>query len=247
MEKIYGFVPFAIQPGKTDAFIEAASECHKAALVDLTGTQCYEWFLNADGTQGYVIEVYDDPAAVAHHSKMMSGRVEFVRQVAEMKIHFAGDVPLPLQDRMRAKLGEVDYLGPRAFGRMSNPSPDRTPPLGDERIYALAWFRPREGKAAEFLALARQSYETACEHDPGTYGYEWFFDDHGNAIALDIYRDPAAMMVHMANCGSVMQQILQIVDCKTIVFGALPPEVEARLRPELGISRFPRRLHGVCD
>ncbi|WP_068076762.1 antibiotic biosynthesis monooxygenase [Novosphingobium lentum] len=246
MEKIYGFVPIAIAEGQTDAFIAGAQGCHEAALADLTGTQAYEWFLSADGREAYVIEVYDDPAAVAHHSKMMDGRVAKLRDIAKFEITFAGNVPQMLQDRMADVLGDVEYAGPLAFGRMTEATPHRTPPAGDDRIYALAWFRPKQGMAAKLRDLARQAFDKACAADPGTHGYEWFFADDGSCMALDIYHDGAAMLAHMANCGPIMGQILAIAEARTIVFGALPPELESRLRPELGITRFARRLHGVA-
>lgn len=246
MDKIYGFVPIAIDHGQTEAFIAGARGCHEAALPDLTGTPVYEWFLSDDGRQAYVIEVYDDAAAVAHHSRMMDGRVARLREFSRFEITFAGAVPQPLRNRMAAVLGDVTYIGPRAFGRMTEPTAHRIPPAGDDRIYALAWFRPHPEKSAQFRDLARQSYDRAVAADPGTWGYEWFFDDDGNCLAFDIYENPQAMLAHMANCGPIMGQILQIADSRTIVFGALPPEIEARLRPELGITRFRRRLHGVA-
>lgn len=246
MEKIYGFVPIAIAEGQTDAFVAGARACHEAALPDLTGTQAYEWFLSDDGRQAYVIEVYDDPAAVAHHSKMMDGRVAKLREIASFAITFAGAVPQALRERMASVLGKVDYVGPRAFGRMSQPTPHRVLLPGAERIYAVARFRPHPGTEAALRDLARQSYEQACAADPGTWGYEWFFADDGSCLALDIYENPQAMLAHMANCGPLMGQILKIADSETIVFGALPAEIESRLRPELGITRFRRRLHGVA-
>ncbi|WP_176593561.1 antibiotic biosynthesis monooxygenase [Sphingobium sp. EM0848] len=245
MEKIYGFVSITVHEGRTDAFVTAARACHEAILPDITGTHYYEWYLSADGQQAYVIEVYDDPPAMALHGKMLDGRVSGVMEQADLRISFAGDVPDAVRERMRLKLGTVDYVGPRAFGRMNEPVPHRVPPAGDERVCALAWFRPHAGKAEAFRELARQSHERACERDPGTLGYEWFFDPDGNCVALDVYRDPDAMLAHMGNCGPVMGQILQVADSRTIVFGALPPQIEGRLRPELGITRFPRRLHGI--
>ncbi len=245
MEKIYGFVPIDIHDGCTAAFIETARACHEAILPNIEGTQYYEWFLNEDGTKAYVLEVYDDSNGIALHGKMLDGRVSAVLEQATLRINFAGDVPEAVQDRMRQKLGEVSYSGRLSFGLMTEPSPHRVPPAGEERLYALAWFRPHEGKADQLRDLARQAFECARDKDPGTFGYEWFADADGNFVVLDVYRDPQAMLAHMANCGPIMGQILTIADSKTILFGALPAEIEQRLRPELGITRYPRRLHGI--
>lgn len=246
MDKIYGFVPIAIDAGRTQDFIDGARDCHDAALPDLTGTLLYEWYLSDDGRQAYVIEIYDDPAAVAHHSKMMDGRVARLRAYSTFEIIFAGNVPEALQDRMRGMLGSVEYAGSRAFGMVEGATLHRVPPAADEVVLALAWFRPRPGEAAALRALAAEAFERAVSLDPGTRMYEWFFDDAGNCVALDLYESPDAMLAHMANCGPVMSRILEVADSRTMVFGTLPDAVERRLRPELGITRFRRRLHGVA-
>lgn len=170
MEKIYGFVQFSISDGSLDAFIKAAAACHEAILPDITGTQYYEWFINADGTRGYVIEVFDDLAAVALHGRMLAGRMEEVMQHATLRIDIGGNAPEPIQERMWQKLGAFSYIGPRIHGLMQQPTPHREPPAADARIYALASFRPYPGKEAILADLARRSFEVARSLDPGTLG-----------------------------------------------------------------------------
>ncbi|MFX8848562.1 hypothetical protein ABTM68_19910, partial [Acinetobacter baumannii] len=88
----------------------------------------------------FVIEVYDDPAAIAHHSRMMDGRVGRLLDFATLRITFAGLVPEPLREQMRARLGAVEWFGRLAQGLMTEPAPHRAAAGGDGRIYALAWF-----------------------------------------------------------------------------------------------------------
>jgi quinol monooxygenase YgiN len=243
MEKIYGFVEVAIPEGRAQDFIAGARACHEAALPDLTGTQVYDWFLSEDGRSAWVLEVYDDPAALAHHSRMMAGRVDRLLAIAEFRMTFAGLVPQALQDRMRQRLTATGWFGRRAHGLMTQPTPHRVP-HGDP-ICALAWFTPREGQAETLRALAAESFAQARDHDPGTLGYEWFIDDTGRVLAMDIYADAAAMAAHMQNCGPIMARILQIADSRTLLFGDLPEALRGRLKPELGVQVFGRRLHGV--
>ena len=101
MEKIYGFVSIDIHEGQTEAFIERARACHDAAIPDLTGTQVYDWFLSADGRKAFVLEVYDNAEAVAHHGKMAGGKVGNLLDISDFRIMFAGDVPDVLVERMR--------------------------------------------------------------------------------------------------------------------------------------------------
>ena len=94
--------------------------------------------------------------------------------------------------------------------------------------------------------LAAQAFAKARDEDPGTLGYEWFFDSAGSAPAMDIYADAAAMAAYMQNCGAIMAQILDIADGRTVTFGDLADGLRARLKPGLAAEHFGRRLHGVA-
>lgn len=245
MEKIYGFVRIDIHPGQTDAFLEVAAQCFARAVPDLAGTELYEWFLSPDGRQAWVLEVYDDVEAIAHHGRMLRGKSSELRDHADIAITFAGAVPDTIIERMRERLGAAELFGPRSAGLLDAPTPHRSLPESDGRIMALAWFDPHPGKEADLRALAMTGFEKARSSDPGTMAYEWFFDNKGRALALDVYRDVDAMLAHMTNCGPVMAEILKISTSRTNLFGALPEPMWDRMRPELGITQFPRRLQGI--
>ena len=245
MEKIYGFVHIAIDAGHADDFRAGAAACHAAALPDLTGTELYEWFVSDDGREAWVIEVYDDPAAVAHHGKMMHGRSARLREFAQFDIIFGGHLRPGMLEAFRERLGTVCRFGRLVHGLLTEPVAHRDPAGPAEQVCALAWFTPRPGQATRLRALASETFARARDGDPGTLAYEWFFDDAGRALVLDVYRDGAAMLAHMRNCGPIMGEIVKIADSRTILFGEVPAAIEDRLRPELGITRVRRRLHGV--
>ena len=245
MEKIYGFVRMDIHPGQTDAFVAIGAECVSRAMPDLAGTELYEWYLSDDGRQAWVLEVYDDEEAIAHHSHMLQGKSTELRAHADIAITFAGAVPEALVARMRERLGDAGMFGRRSTGLLDKAASHRDPGAGTDHIMALAWFEPNEGKGEALRELAAASFEMARSSDPGTLAYEWFFDDAGRALALDIYRDADAMLAHMGNCGPIMAEILKISTSRTNLFGTLPVNMQARMRPELGITQFQRRLYGV--
>jgi quinol monooxygenase YgiN len=246
MEKIYALVTMRVEPGHTEAFIAAARACHDAASQDLAGTHAYEWFLSDDGLTATVVEAYDDAEALAHHGRVAGPAVAGIREHARLAIEFAGDVPKPVLDRMRERLGDVPFRGRRILGRMSEPSVGRLGTQDGKLIVATASFTVHPGEEARFRGLAEECFDRVVANEPGTIGYEWFLSENGReCLTIDIYRDADALSAHMANAGPVMARIIPVVDSRTAIYGAVPPEVRARLKPELGTIWGGRQLHGV--
>ena len=246
MEKIYVLVTMDVKPGHCNEFIDAGGGCHEAAGRDLTGTHAYEWFLSDDRATGMVVEVYDDAEALAHHSRMAGAAAGQVKQHAGTAIEMAGAVPPPMLERMRERLGNVRFAGRRILGRMTEPAPGGLGTQDGKLVIALAHFTVHAGKEAEFRALAEECFARVVTNEPGTVGYEWFLsDDDRECLTIDVYADADALRAHMANAGPVMARIIPIVDSRTAIYGAVPDEVRARLKPELGTVWGGRQLHGL--
>ncbi|MET0658312.1 MAG: antibiotic biosynthesis monooxygenase [Steroidobacteraceae bacterium] len=246
MEKIFAIVRMKLAPGVTEEFRQRGRACIAAASQDLTGTTAYEWFVSPDGTEAIVIESYDDAEAVALHGKMVGGTVLAVTELAKFAIQFAGDVPEPIIARMRDRLGAADYFGPRFQGRLTSRAAGKVGPNAGTMIFAAARFSIQPGKQDEFRALAREAFARVEANEPGTLGYEWFLNAAGTeCLTIDVYKDTAALLAHMANAGPVMAKILQIVKSDTTVYGAVAPEVRAKFKPELGVKFGGEQLGGV--
>ena len=246
MEKIFGIVRMQIAPGATETFRERALACIGAASKDLTGTAAYEWFLAPDGNEALVIEVYDDVEAVALHGRMVGGTVLSVVEVAKFNITFAGDVPDPIIERMRSRLGRAELFGSRFQGRLTHEAAGSKGRDAGSMIFAIARFSIEPGKQEEFNALAREAFSLVEKHEPDTLAYEWFLNAAGTeCLTIDVYRNPAALMKHMANAGPAMARVLRIVKSTTQIYGAVPPEVRTKLRPELGVTYGGAQLGGI--
>jgi hypothetical protein len=49
----------------------------------------------------------------------------------------------------------------------------------------------------------------------------------------------------MANAGPAMAKLLRIVKSRTQIYGAVPPEIRAKLKPELGVTYGGAQLGGI--
>jgi len=246
MEKIFGIVRMQIAPGATTMFRERALACVEAAGRDLTGTAAYEWFLSPDGTEGLVIEVYDDAEAIALHGRMVGDTVPSVVEIAKFDITFAGEVPDAIIERMRSRLGRAEHFGARFQGRLTRPAAGCKGPEAGSMIFAIARFSIEPGRQNEFDALAREAFSLVERSEPDTLAYEWFLNAAGTqCMTVDVYRNADALMKHMANAGPAMGKLIRIVKSNTQIYGAVPPEVRAKLKPELGVTYGGPQLGGI--
>lgn len=247
MEKIFGIVHMDVAEGQEAVFRERAIACLEAARADLTGTTAYEWFLAEDGKNCTVIEIYDGPAAVAHHGKMVGGTIPAILEVAKFHIDFVGDVPDPVIERMRRVLGEVDYFGPRFQGKLTAEAAGAVGADAGTMIFAVARWTITPGKEAEFRALAEECFALVDAGEPDTIGYEWFLSPDGTrCMTIDVYRNVAGLAAHMKNAGPTMSRILALLaHSDTRLYGAVPEAVRARFKPELGVRYIAPQLQGI--
>lgn len=247
MEKIFGLVHMDVAEGQEALFRERALACAAAAKPDLTGTTAYEWFLAEDGKTCTVIEIYDGPAAVAHHGKMVGQTIPDILEVSKFHIDFVGDVPQPVIDRMRKVLGEVDYLGARFQGKLTGPATGQIGPDAGTMIFAVARWTIKPGKEAEFRRLAQECFALVDATEPDTIGYEWFLSEDGTkCVTVDVYRNVAGLGFHMKNAGPTMQKILDLLsESDTRLYGAVPEAVRAKFKPELGVRYVAPQLTGI--
>ena len=92
-----------------------------------------------------------------------------------------------------------------------------------EKIYSYAKFSIHPGKLAEFKRLAGECSRIVNDEEPGTLFYEWFMNaDETECVALDCYRDIAAMLEHIRHIGPLMRSLMAISDRYLEIYGKNP-------------------------
>lgn len=97
----------SIHPGKLEEFTAIAEECLAATRRD-TGTQSYEWYLNADRTECVALEVYDDSNAVLAHVGNLGDLLGQLMAVSDLTLEIFGD-PSPELRQVGASMGAKVY------------------------------------------------------------------------------------------------------------------------------------------
>jgi quinol monooxygenase YgiN len=105
-------------------------------------------------------------------------------------------------------------------------------------LYGIARFRFHEGQVEEFKRLSAQAMEIVRTKDPGTLGYDTYFnDDETECVVLERFRDSEALIEHAANLGDLSEAILAIV---SVVHGELLGEPSEELKAKLADSEVPQ-------
>jgi len=116
-----------------------------------------------------------------------------------------------------------------------------------EKIFGIVHMDIAPGKEAEFRAFAEEVFALVDAHEPDTIGYEWFLSpDGGKCLTIDVYRNVAGLGAHMKNAGPTMSRILELLsESDTRLYGAVPPAVRERFKPELGVRYVAPQLQGI--
>ena len=104
-------------------------------------------------------------------------------------------------------------------------------------ILGIARFRFHEGKVEEFKRLSAQAMEIVRAKDPGTLGYDTYFNaDESECVIVERYRDSEALIEHAANLADLFDPILATV---IVVHGEVLGEASPELRAKLAESEVP--------
>ena len=104
-------------------------------------------------------------------------------------------------------------------------------------ILGIARFRIHEGKLEQFKRLSAQAMEIVKARDPGTLGYDTYFNaDESECVIVERYRDSDGLIAHAANVADLFEPILSIVD---VVHGEVLGDASPELRKNLAGSDVP--------
>ena len=105
------------------------------------------------------------------------------------------------------------------------------------KFEGIARLRIHPGKLEEFKALQSQCMAITRGKDTGTLQYDVFFnEDASECIVHERYRDPDALLEHLANLGETATAIFQLCSAEGEVLGT--PSAELRKSLEGGPVRI---------
>ena len=97
-----------IHDGKLGEFKEVAARCMESVRTKDTGTLQYDWFLNPEGTECVVREMYRDSEAVFEHMGNLGDTLGHLLALCDMELEVFGDPSQALIDAT-AEMGARIY------------------------------------------------------------------------------------------------------------------------------------------
>jgi quinol monooxygenase YgiN len=93
-------------------------------------------------------------------------------------------------------------------------------------VRGIARLKIRPGKLEEFKRVAARCVESVRTKDTGTLQYELYLnDDQTEGIALESYRDFAALRDHIANLGDLMRAMQEVCTISGEILTTPTPEL----------------------
>lgn len=97
-------------------------------------------------------------------------------------------------------------------------------------LIGIVRFKFHAGKVEEFKRLSAQCMAIVRAHETGTLQYDTYFnDDESEAVVIERYRDPRALIEHSEHLADFMEPILATAAVEGELLGDLSPELRAKM------------------
>ena len=163
-----------IRPGRLEGFKSQAAEILHVTRAQDTHTLRCDWFLNQDGTECEVHELFpDEQGLIEHKMNTMAATVVLFRDYAfDHHAAIYGDVSQGFIDLVTARMGPPAVF---AFTQGLD-SPAAAPGGALGQLQVIARVKVRRGQLEGFKTQAAEIVRLAEDKDTQTVRYDWFLN-----------------------------------------------------------------------
>jgi quinol monooxygenase YgiN len=174
MEDLEVIARLGIRPGQLDAFKAQSAEVLRATRERDNHTLRCDWFINEDGTQCEVHEMFpDERGLIEHKMNTMEPTVALLRDcVVDHHATIYGEVSEDFIDLVTERMGAPTVF---TFTQgLEAPAPTERGARGGLEVIARLSVRP--GELEGFKAQVAEILRLTSEKDTQTLRYDWFID-----------------------------------------------------------------------
>jgi len=167
-----------IRPGQLEGFKSQAAEILRITQEQDTHTLRCDWFINQDGTQCEVHELFpNEQGLIEHKMNTMAATVVFFRDYAfDHHSSIYGEVSQNFIDLVTQRMGP-----PAVFTFTQGlDSPASVPGGAIDHLQVIARVKVRPGQLEKFKTQAAEILRLAQEKDTQTLRYDWFLNQDKN-------------------------------------------------------------------
>jgi quinol monooxygenase YgiN len=229
-----------IRPGQLEGFKSQAAEILRVTREQDTHTLRCDWFLNDDGTQCEVHELFpNEQGLIEHKMNTMAATVVLFRDYA-FDHHSAiyGDVSQGFIDLVTARMGPPAVF---AFTQGLN-SPASIPGGAIDHLQVIARVKVRPGQLEGFQTQAAEILRLAQEKDTQTLRYDWFLNrDQTEGEVHEAYLSEEGLIEHNQHVIDVRDAWFRdyAFDHRMSVYGEISPHMRDLFTKHAGgVSKF---------
>src|SRR5215470_466031 len=229
-----------IRPGQLEGFKSQVAEILRVTREQDTHTLRCDWFLNDDGTECEVHELFpDEQGLIEHKMNTMEATVVLVRDYAfDHHASIYGEVSQGFIDLVTARMGPPAVF---AFTQgLDSPASVQGGAL--DHLQVIARVKVRPGQLEGFTTQAAEILRLAREKDTQTLRYDWFLNqDETQGEVHEAYLSEQGLIEHNQHVVAVRDAWFRdfAFDHRMSVYGEISPHLSDLFNKHAGgVNKF---------
>jgi len=235
-----------IRPGQLEGFKSQAAEILRVTRKQDTHTIRCDWFINEDGTECEVHELFpSEQGLIEHKMNTMAATAVLFRDYAfghHSSIY--GDVSQGFIDLVTARMGPPAVF---AFTQGLD-SPASVQAGAIDHLQVIARVKVRPGQLEGFMTQAAEILRLAQDKDTQTLRYDWFLNEDDTVCEVhEAYLSEQGLIEHNQHVVSVRDAWFRdfAFDHRMSVYGEISPQLSDLFEKHAGgVNKF-SFIHGL--
>jgi quinol monooxygenase YgiN len=245
-----------VRPGRLEGFKAQAAEIVRVTRERDKHTLRCDWFINEDGTQCEVHELFpDERGLIEHSSHIMEARAVLFRDHAfDHQATLYGEVSREFIDMLNARMGAPTVFsflqGLDQPATSTHPKsvfqPSQAEPIS--RLGVTAHLKIRPGELAGFKAQAHEIMRLTREKDTQTIRYDWFIRQDGTGCEVhEAYMSQEGLVEHNTHVLEARALLFAnyAYDHRMTVYGEISQHLRDLFNQHAGGASVYSFLHGL--
>ena len=231
-----------VRPGQVDGFKAQAAEIVRLTRERDTHTLRCDWFLDEDGTECEVHEMFPDEQGLAEHSMhiMEARTVLFRDHASNHRSTLYGNVSRDFLDLLNERMGMapavfsllqgLEPAGTGLTGHVPSTASARSEPGAMAQLEVHANLKIRPGQLDGFTTQVAEIMRLTREHDTQTVRYDWFLNEAGTECEVhEAYPSGQGLVEHNAHVMDARAILFEryAYDHRMTAFGEVSAELRA--------------------
>ena len=240
MDNLEVIARMKIRPGQLEGFTSQAAEILRATREQDTHTLRCDWFINQDGTQCEVHELFpNEQGLIEHKMNTMAATVVLFRDYAfDHHASIYGEVSQDFIDLATARMGP-----PAVFAFTQGlESPAWVQGGATDHLRVIARMKVRPGQLEGFTTQAAEMLRLAQEKDTQTLRYDWFVNEGGTDCEVhEAYLSEEGLIEHNQHVVAVRDAWFRdfAFDHQMSVYGEISPHMSDLFAKHAGgVNKF---------